>query len=374
MAKYITKTFTFEGKRIYVRGKDDIAVALKMDKRKRELEEGRKEISGNMLVSSWTEEWLVTYKKQNVNSRYYKDIQSSIRKYIYPEIGSMPIKKIRPIHLQKILNGMTQFSNSYINKVYDIIRQIFTEAYRNGLIIDNPAESLRRPSGVDVKKRRALTNRERELTLKVAEEHRGGLFVLIMLYCGLRPGEVAALKWCDVDLNNKVIKVRLANKSDDVIGKPKTLSGIRDVPIPDVLVDRMERETRKPFNYVCTDSRGNRLTKSSMRSLWENFKREMNIAAGCRVFRNQLIRPFPVDDDLTLYCYRHTYCTDLQAAGVPINIAKELMGHSNISVTAQIYTHKSEAAFNSAAALINRYVAHDVAPTAENIEIKANSL
>lgn len=374
MAKYITKTFTFDGRRIYVRGKDEADVAVRMDRKRRELEEGRKEISGNMLVSSWTEEWLVTYKKQNVNSRYYKDIQSSIRKYIYPEIGSMPIKKIRPIHLQKILNGMTQFSNSYINKVYDILRQIFIEAYRNGLILDNPAEALRKPSGVETKKRRALTNKERELTLKVAEYHRGGLFILIMLYCGLRPGEVAALKWCDVDLDNKIIKVRLANKSDDIIGKPKTASGVRDVPLPDVLIERMENIKHKPFDFVCTDSKGNRLTKSSVRNLWENFRREMNIVAGCKTFRNQLCRPYPIAEDLTLYCYRHTYCTDLQAAGVPINIAKELMGHSNISVTAQIYTHKSEAAFNNAANLINRYVAHGVAQSLEDTEKAINSL
>ena len=52
---------------------------------------------------------------------------------------------------------------------------------------------------------------------------------------------------------------------------------------------------------------------------------------------------------------RHTYCTDLQAAGVPINVAKELMGHSDIALTARIYTHKSEEAFESAAALMNNF-------------------
>ena len=45
--------------------------------------------------------------------------------------------------------------------------------------------------------------------------------------------------------------------------------------------------------------------------------------------------------DLTLYCLRHTFCTDLQRAGVAINIAKELMGHSSITVTADIYTHRN---------------------------------
>ena len=76
---------------------------------------------------------------------------------------------------------------------------------------------------------------------------------------------------------------------------------------------------------------------------------------GCKVFRNEVLPPFWVADDLVPYCLRHTYCTDLQAAGVPINIAKEFMGHSDISTTANIYTHSSDEAVSTAAASINAY-------------------
>ena len=51
--------------------------------------------------------------------------------------------------------------------------------------------------------------------------------------------------------------------------------------------------------------------------------------------------------DLTPYCLRHTFCTDLQRAEVPINVAKELMGHANITVTANIYTHRDQAVLHS---------------------------
>lgn len=61
-----------------------------------------------------------------------------------------------------------------------------------------------------------------------------------------------------------------------------------------------------------------------------------------------------VADDLVPYCLRHTYCTDLQSAGVPINVARELMGHSDISITAKIYTHHSEIDFDNAKQLINK--------------------
>lgn len=84
----------------------------------------------------------------------------------------------------------------------------------------------------------------------------------------------------------------------------------------------------------------------------------MNIEMGCKVYRNELMpligTTFPVANDLVPYCLRHTYCTDLQSAGVPINVAKELMGHSDISITAKIYTHHSEIAFDNAKQLINK--------------------
>lgn len=77
---------------------------------------------------------------------------------------------------------------------------------------------------------------------------------------------------------------------------------------------------------------------------WHNFKRKMDIANGARVYRNQ-IKESTLATDLEPYLIRHTFCTDCQAAGVPINVAKELMGHSDISVTAKIYTHMVDEVF-----------------------------
>ena len=65
----------------------------------------------------------------------------------------------------------------------------------------------------------------------------------------------------------------------------------------------------------------------------------MNISMGCRMYRNALIPPFPLAEDFVPYDLRHTYCTDLQKAGVDIRVAQKLMGHSSIEVTANIYTH-----------------------------------
>ena len=380
MADYVKRTFTFDGKRYYVRGKDDIDAEIKRALKIKVLEEGKKEITGKMTVKAWTDEWLKTYKEPMVNSRHLSDIKGHLKNHINKEIGAYQIRSIKPVQLQKILNGMTGFSDSTISKVYDLLRQIFTEAYNNNLIADNPSSAIKKPAGKAKNRRRALTKKERALTKQLIPLHRGGLFIAIMLYCGLRPGEVAALRWSDFDFDKNVIHVSRALKSDDTFGPPKTSAGIRTVPVPDVLLKLLAVEDQsQPFGFVCKNAHGDRYTKTSIRNMWESFKRELNIAAGCRVERNKLMPPYPIADDLTLYCYRHTFCTDLQSAGVPINVARELMGHSNISVTAEIYTHHSEEATKNAADLINAFnsgkksgVADGVAHDAQVLEFAVN--
>ena len=81
----------------------------------------------------------------------------------------------------------------------------------------------------------------------------------------------------------------------------------------------------------------------------------MNIAMGCKVYRHQVLLPYRVAEDLVPYCYRHTFCTDLEAAGVSLNEAARLMGHKNVTVTSKIYTHESEASFERVSEQLNKY-------------------
>lgn len=347
--KRIRRTFTYEGVRYYAEGKTEKEAELNREIMKKELEDGKKQISRDMTVSAWCDEWVSTYKDGMVNKRQLADIRAVIRNFIEPDLGYMRLSRIKPIHLQKVLNGTGDYSASYIRKIYQILCGVFRTAYMNDLILDDVTKALVIPKGKGKHDRRAITDHERELTLKAAETSRGGLFILVMLYCGLRPGEVQALRWNNIDLSRKILHVTEAVKADGSVGAPKSSAGIRDVPIPDQLYDRLARTEHGPFDLLVTNTKGEMLTKTSTTDLWREFRRDMEALTEKNGVRELLA------EDLTMYCYRHTYCTDLQAAGVPINVAKELMGHSSISLTARIYTHRSEKAFNNAAELINRH-------------------
>lgn len=356
MKKYkFTKTFTYDGKRYYMRGDSIQECFEKWARKLADLESGKKQITKNMRFDAWTKEWLETYKEPTVSAETLDSYKSNIRVHILPLLGPMPLKSIKAIHCQRVINQMTGMSAKMLSRVSQLMFSIFDDALDNDLIAENPARKLKIPKGTK-NPRRAITPTERKYILMTADKHRAGLWVLLMLYCGLRPAEAAGLRWMDVNIKDKTLTVIQAAKRSGTIGSPKTDAGRRKIPIPDALLERLE--PKEPYDYVCTNTQGNRLTSTPMQRLWKSFKNQMNIEMGCQTSnRGIALPPYRVADDLVPYCLRHTYCTDLRDAGVDITVAKYLMGHSSIAITSEIYTHQTDDAFSDAADKINQKAA-----------------
>lgn len=331
------RSFTYEGRRYWIRGENELDCIKKIERKKLELELGVKEVK-YITVRNWSLDWLMTYK-QDVNAKHYKDIERIILNIIEPHLGHLPVKNVLPIQVQKMLNGTRNYSQSYCDKIYDITVQIFRSAWQNNLTHDDITKSLQKPKGRSPQARRALTKNERQVLRFVSTYHFGGLFVIVLYYTGMRPGEAAALDWKNVDLKRRIIHVRQAVKSGDILGSPKTFKGVRDIPIPEPLFEILE--PIKGAGLVCPTVKGFRYTKSSMQNMWEGFRDEMCRIVWC--------------PDLTLYCLRHDYCTRLEESGVPINVARDLMGHMDIATTSKIYTHQSETTIRNASKLIDEY-------------------
>ena len=363
--KLYTSTFRFEGKKYFCRStKSQREADKKAILKKAELEAGSQIIGGNITLKDYAEKWLETYKLNVVSDAVFRAYRSRLNKYIIPECGNLPIKKIRPTNLQKILNATPGKSKDHYAKLRHTIQQIFEQARRDKIINDNPAECLTLPKAENGT-HRSITDEERRATLQVAETHPFGLFIKVLLYCGLRPQEAAALRWEDIDQVNHRLNVKRAQKANGSIGETKSAAGIRSVPIPESLWDTLHQVI--PTNqedYIFLDTRGERLSKTAIRRRWDSFRHDLDIALGAKLklnadgspelhYGNPIILQSAVAEDLSLYCYRHTYCTDLEAAGVSINVAKYLMGHSSITLTAKIYSHMREDILEEAAQKIN---------------------
>lgn len=351
--KYHRVTFTWQGKRYERYGKTPAEAHKKAAELKVALERGDIGVSSNMTVKAWANEWLDVYKQPAVGESQYIMYKGYINNVLLPALGTTRIKDVKDVQLQRLINARAGNSKSDLSKLRYTLKAMFRRAHASGLIQKNPAEYLELPAAEDGT-HRSITVDERKAILALADTHYAGLWVKLTLYCGLRPNESRALDWRHVDFEDKLIHVEQAMKAKtSVIGRPKSDAGIRDVPIPDALLPDLLRAQCGPFEPVVTKPLSKkRHGERSMTNMWKNFKRELDISMGAKVYRNQIIISV-VASDLVPYCLRHTYCTDLQDKGVPINIAKYLMGHSDISLTAKIYTHTTKKAIKDAADKIN---------------------
>lgn len=143
----------------------------------------------------------------------------------------MRLRDVRDIQLQFILNEQRGMSFSHVTKLRMVMQELFHQAYRSRLIPFDPSDGLRLPKNVKGS-HRSITEEERAHILEVAQYHPSGLWVLLILYSGLRPGEAAALQWKDIDFDKNEIHVYKAVESGtNTIKTPKTTAGIRDIPM-----------------------------------------------------------------------------------------------------------------------------------------------
>lgn len=343
---------SFEGKRYAVTGRTEAEAHRKAGKLRAELETGHRTKRRGVTVTVFAKEWLETYRNSDSeNDKRYRQITNTI---IIPELGGKKLLDVTEADLQQFLNRHSHYSFSQLSKIRMTLKQIFKKARKNHLIVDDPSEDLTLPE-CKKGKHRALTEEEIGYLLQAADKRPDGLYMKIMLYCGLRPQEVDALQWAYVDLENDLIYVRYALKhKTGKIGPPKSEAGERDVPIPQILKPALVSAYTSPEDFVVNHN-GARLTESSRYRLWKAIYKQMDILAGAVLYRNQIIK-HAIAQDLDLYDLRHTYCTHLQAAGVPLNVAKELMGHDDISVTANIYTHTSSDTLKQAIDKMDTYL------------------
>lgn len=383
------------GRRHWVRGATEQEVADKIAAIKEAVKRGEDRVDGKMTVRAWSEIWLREYvdpkarepgeakKRGTMTAQSCRMYHTKTENYILPAIGHMRIAEVKDVHLQRLLNAQADMSDSHVKKLRIVLSSMFHQAHKSRLIPYDPAEDLELPAA-DAGSRRSLTDYEREILLQVAATHKHGLWIRFLLATGLRPGESAPLQVADLVFDGPQPRVRIYKDieggTNNVVSDPKTEAGIREVPIPASIIPDLKRAVKgkKGADYVFpADDHKSMVTASGIQARWRSFKRAMDLAMGAEHTKAGHIYdpgdllpdgspryPDPEDPsqprnghriapDLCLYCLRHTYCTDLSHKDVPLLTGKYLMGHSNISTTADIYHHSGEAEVIQAGQLID---------------------
>ena len=342
MKKYKHKaSFSFEGSRYYVYADSPLELGRKIEQKTHELKQESKTIGGDILFSDWAKKCIDIYKP-NQSDITRKFFNYRVEHCILKEMGSMKLEDIRPLHCQEIMNLLIGKSHSHINAVYQALNFMLEKAVDNNLLDKNPAKNITRPKGTK-QHRRALTSNERAHFISVGSTDRRFYVFLLMLFCGCRPSEASNCKGKDI---SKISGYHMLH-----IRGTKTANANRFVPIPHELY-RLIKDT-PASEYIAVSRTGHQITPDNRRNAWKYYLRNINISMGAKLVRNAIVGPRPLADDLVPYCLRHEYCTNLARQGIDIRTAQKLMGHSDIALTANIYTNLNNEDIVAAAKILS---------------------
>ena len=287
------------------------------------------------------QEWLLAIQpqiKESTNIKYHNLLNS----YILPSLGQQPIHTLSHEMIQSFCNSLlleggakgTGLSPKTVSDCLALIRSILQYALDKGNVplCDAKAVMVKQKS----KDMRVLNRYEQDQLCSYLYKHLNdrNVGILICLFTGLRIGEICALKWRDISMEEQTIYVHQTmqriqikdgtdKKTKILISSPKSASSIRTIPLPDKLVQILRRYRKSENAYVLT---GIDQKYVEPRTMQNHFQR---VIKSCSI------------DAANYHSLRHTFATRCVELGFDIKSLSEILGHASVNITMNRYVHPS---------------------------------
>lgn len=322
------------------------------------------EIAGEPLpdsitLSSWADEWLVTYIKGKVkDSTYQNNFEIPIRLHIKPHFGKRKISDIRSVDIQEFLNKKSNdYSLDVVRKMRQCLWRLFESAKENGYCRYNPVtDNVKATSKKKKADKAAYTPEQVDLIIEYAKNHRLGLSIIVMLLTGISRSELLGLRWEDVTddytlhIRRGVTEAKNASTKKWEVVVDEALKNEfrkRSIPIPKFLYDMiMERprvitlggskRNKTPIRKVETEYIFYGATGQVQRpSNWTNWV--------YKPFMRDMIAHYAEHDiiipELTPHELRHTAATVWANSGISLYMISKLGGWSDLKMLSKVYGH-----------------------------------
>lgn len=296
---------------------------------------------GKTAVGDYLDRWLRDVAKPRLSARTFKDYQSICESYLKPALGSKRLANLKAPAIQALYTELLEkeLSPRTIQYIHVVLRSALKQAVKWRLLVYNPTDAVELPR----QKRnemKALSPAEAAKFLEAASKDRYGTLFAFALATGMRPGEYFGLQWKDIDLEAGTVTVRRTVNREGKgggwsFGEPKTSKSRRTITLPGTIVAALKdhrkaqnEEVRKRKDYVDHDlvfcsEKG---TPLELRNLVLRHFKPILTAAG-------------LSEDIRLYDLRHSCATLLLTADENPKVVSERLGHANIGLTLDVYSH-----------------------------------
>ena len=363
LGRYRKRIKDVDGTYVAIYGRTPEELTRKLEEAERSIAEGvaRRD---SPTVADYVETW-ISLQTPGMKHKYKESMIGALRLHVVPVIGTLELAAVRPDDVQRVMAQLAGKSESLNGKVRQALRKVFRAAKQNGLIDVDPSAEIQ-GRGKKTRRLRPLTPAQIETLLEAVAGTPAETFVRLALFAGLRREEALGLKWDSVDLDAAVPSltvrrtVTFAGNAPVLDEDLKTTAAYRTIPIPPQLAEHLKKIRPSPdaAGYVVTGSE-DPPTNSRWKNLWRyvtarqtgettyrrsrtekpekvTFRRELGAKSRGAQFR------YTIDFPVTPHQLRHTYCTTLILGGANIKRVQYLMGHADIRVTLEIYSHLVE--------------------------------
>ena len=303
-----------------------------------------------MKLGDWMDTWLTTYLP-NIEQTTRDGYREKIDNYIKPNLGHLPLKALSPRAIQDWINNLMKEDRSpkTIRNAYNNLNAALKKAVILQMIPRNPCEGTELPK---LQKYQAQVYNVATIQQALAAADSLSIYLIILLGAsvGLRRGEMAALQWKDIDFAAETLTVtknRVHTKNAVVEKAPKSQAGNRTISIGGDVANALreakaiyEETAEKPgfrdLGYVLCKEDGKPFHPDSITQKWERFVDKANLPK------------------IRLHDLRHSNATALIAAGVSAKVVQHRLGHADVSITLNTYTHVLSDMDEDAASKLNQ--------------------
>ncbi|WP_235401321.1 site-specific integrase [Rubrobacter aplysinae] len=292
--------------------------------------------SENVTVEEYLNRWLTDSVRDTVRRSTYDSYKRMVDNHLVPGVGYVKLSKLKPDHLrqlyrQKLDSGLSTRSVQYM---HTIAKKALKDAVRMERVPRNPADAVDPPKLVQDEIHPLSAAQVRAL-LAATEGERIQPLYTVAVHTGMRPGEMLALRWEDVDLDTAAARVNRALSDSGEMNEPKTAKSRRRIELSAAAVSALRAHRKRQLEE--------RIEKAG---LWEDYGLVFPSEVGTPMNRHNLSRTFKkhlrraeLPETFRLYDLRHTCATLLLSRNVHPKYVQELLGHAGITLTLDTYSH-----------------------------------